>query len=158
MKVDIHLIKDEMQEIMLSNNIKDCQDLHSYFRIFNDMEEKDELNIRLIASDQGVKTLTKIVDIKKFRNEIRKAACDFWMNNQVMLGLTIEQTLDQMLDCLIIDESFDRDSLERIREILQRVEQVALEGVSKEKTGVEGIQTIWIEVEEIGEKIIAIIH
>lgn len=80
-----------------------------------------------------MKTLTKIVDIKKFRNEIKKAACDFWMNNRVMLGLTIEQTLDQMLDCLIIDESFARESPERIKEILQRVEKMALEGVSMEK-------------------------
>lgn len=51
MKVEIHLTRDEIREIMLSNNIKTPRDLHSYFRIANGMNGKDELNIRLIASE-----------------------------------------------------------------------------------------------------------
>ncbi|MFX0172103.1 MAG: hypothetical protein ACFE9L_09295 [Candidatus Hodarchaeota archaeon] len=65
MKVEIHLTEDEMQEIMVSNNIKDSQDLHSYFRIFNDMDEKDELNIRI----EDVVNMFEVKNLDVFCND-----------------------------------------------------------------------------------------
>lgn len=80
-----------------------------------------------------MKNVTKIVNIKEFQKSLGIAACDFWQNNRIMLGLTIEQTLEQMLACLITNNSFHRVSPETIKEILKKVEKLALEGVPSEK-------------------------
>lgn len=98
------------------------------------------------------------MNIKEFQKSLGVAACDFWQNNRIMRGLTIEQTLEQMLTCLISNDSFHRDSPETIQEILKKVEKVALEGVPREKPDFDKLAIREPEVITDTDEVIALLR
>ncbi len=65
--------------------------------------------------------MQKIVDIRKLRSILGKAACGFQNGSgETQQGLTIEQTLEHVLECLVANNSFsrNRDILPRLLELL----------------------------------------
>lgn len=62
-----------------------------------------------------------IVDIRKLRNLLGKAACGFQNDSgETQQGLTIEQTLEHLLDSLVEDDSFYRD-FDKLEDVTERV-------------------------------------
>ncbi len=66
--------------------------------------------------------MQKIVDIRKLRSIVGKAACGFQDGSgETQQGLTIEQTLSHIVDCLVENNSFSRD-YDELTEVLYKLD------------------------------------